>query len=245
MSGSRRIEVVIADGDEFTRAGLRTVLDAEADVRVVAEAASVTDAIGRCARLDPDVVVLAASLPEGGRVVEACRALRTHARRTRVLVLIDRVDISSVRATVLAGADGCLARSSRVDDVRHVVRTVATGVPALDPSVTRILLDHLRQHPAPADHDGVPLSSAECRALQLVADGKTNREIAAALAVSEKTVKTGSATLSASCTSAAAPRPPFASRCRGRRSSGPWRRPAAAAGSPKSDRSSVRPRRLR
>jgi DNA-binding NarL/FixJ family response regulator len=122
-------------------------------------------------------------------VVEACRALRTHARRTRVLVLIDRVDISSVRATVLAGADGCLARSSRVDDVRRVVRTVATGVPALDPSVTRILLDHLRQHPAPADHDGVPLSSAECRALQLVADGKTNREIAAALAVSEKTVK--------------------------------------------------------
>ena len=189
MTGTRRIEVMIVDGDEFMRAGLRTLLNAEADLRVVAEAATSAEAIRQCARLRPHVVVLDGALADGGGLVESCRALRAHARRTRVLVLLERVEPMSVLAAVLAGADGCLAKSSRVDDIRRLVRAVASGEAALDGQVTRILLDHVRRQPAPADDNDARLSHAECRVLQLVAAGKTNREIASALAVSEKTIK--------------------------------------------------------
>jgi DNA-binding NarL/FixJ family response regulator len=189
MNSTTRIEVMIVDGDEFMRAGLRAMLSAETDIRVVAEAANSAEAIRQCARLSPHVVVLDGSLADSGGLVEACRALRAHARRTRVLVLIEPVEPISVLAAVLAGADGCLAKSSRLDDVLRVVRAVASGEAALDRHVTRILLDHLRRQPVRAHDNGAPLSHAECRVLQLVAAGKTNREIASALAVSEKTIK--------------------------------------------------------
>jgi DNA-binding NarL/FixJ family response regulator len=188
MTATKRIEVMIADGDEFVRAGLRALFHTEADVRVVAETTSSADAVRQSARLGPDVVVLDGSIPDG-EIVEACRALRSHAPRTRVLVLIDRVEPASVLNAVLAGADGCVAKSSRLSDVRRIVRAVAAGEAALDPHVTRILLDHLRRQPTREGDDGATLSDAERRVLQLVAAGKTNREIAAVLAVSEKTVK--------------------------------------------------------
>jgi DNA-binding NarL/FixJ family response regulator len=189
MHGTTRIEVMIVEEDEFMRAGLRTLLSGESDVCVVAEAATSAEAIRQCTRLSPHVVVLDGSLADSGGLVESCRALRAHARRTRILVLLERVEPMSVLAAVLAGADGCLAKSSRLDDVRRLVRAVASGEAALDGHVTRILLDHLRRQPARADDRGAPLSHAECRVLQLVAAGKTNREIASALAVSEKTIK--------------------------------------------------------
>jgi DNA-binding NarL/FixJ family response regulator len=189
MNGAIRIEVMIADGDEFIRAGLRTLLSAEADVRVVAEAADTAQAIRQCARFSPHVVVLDGSLADSAGLADTCRALHAHGRRTRVLVLLELVEPMSVLAAVLAGADGCLAKSSPLADVRRLVRAVAGGEAALDAPATRILLDHLRRQPARVDESGAPLSHAECRVLQLVAAGKTNREIASVLAVSEKTIK--------------------------------------------------------
>jgi two-component system response regulator DevR len=188
MSESKRIQVIIVSRDEFTRAGLRTVLGIEADFRVVAEIASHDEAIRQSARLRPDVVLLDGALADGG-VAESCRALRAHAPDTHVVVVIDGIEASSVVNAVLAGADGCIAESSRLDDVRRIVRTVAAGEVAFDPHVTRMLLDHLRRHPPEVGNGGTTLTPAESRALRLVAAGKTNREIASDLAVSEKTVK--------------------------------------------------------
>jgi two-component system, NarL family, response regulator DevR len=188
MNVGKRIEVLIADSDEFVRAGLHALLSTEADVRVVAAMASNTEAIRQSARLGPDVVLLDGSLPDNG-IVEACRALRSQAPGTRVLILIDRVDATSVLAAVLAGADGCVAKRARLDDLRRVLRAVAAGEAALDAHVTRILIDHLRRQPESAGDDETALSAPERRVLQLVAAGKTNREIASALAISEKTVK--------------------------------------------------------
>jgi two-component system response regulator DevR len=188
MNESTRIEVIIVARDEFTRAGLRAGLSAEADVRVVAEMASNDEAIRQASRLRPHVVLLDGALANG-HVVDCCRALRTHAPNTRVVVLIEAIDPSYVFNAVRAGADGCIAESSRLEDVRRIVRAAAAGEVAFDPRLTRMLLEHLRRYPPDLGDGGTALSPAECRALRLVAAGKTNREIASDLAVSEKTVK--------------------------------------------------------
>ena len=188
MSESKRIEVIVVARDEFTRAGLRAVLGVEADVRVVAEMASNEEAIRQAVRLRPHVVLLDGALANG-QLVDCCRALRTQAPDTRVVVLVEALDPSCVINAVRAGADGCIAESSRLDDVRRIVRAAAHGEVAFDPRLTRMLLDHLRRHPPDMGDGGTALSAAECRALRLVAAGKTNREIASDLAVSEKTVK--------------------------------------------------------
>jgi DNA-binding NarL/FixJ family response regulator len=133
-------------------------------------------------------VILDGVVADGG-LVELCRALRTRAPHTRVVVLIGAIEASSVIHAVRAGAEGCIAESSHPDDVRRVVREVSSGEVAFDPQVTRTLLGHLRQHPPDVAHGGAALTAAECRVLRLVAAGKTNREIASDLAVSEKTVK--------------------------------------------------------
>jgi len=188
MNESTRIEVIIVARDEFTRAGLRAGLSAETDVRVVADMASNEEAIRQAARLRPHVVLLDGALANG-HVVDCCRALRAHAPTTRVVVLIEAIEPLSVVNAVRAGADGCIAESSSLDDVRRIVRAAATGEVAFDPRLTRMLLEHLRRYPPDAGDGGTALSPAECRALRLVAAGKTNREIASDLAVSEKTVK--------------------------------------------------------
>jgi len=122
---------------------LRTALRIDPDVRVMAQMASNDEAVRQSARLRPNVVILDGVVADGG-LVELCRALRTRAPHTRVVVLIGAIEASSVIHAVRAGAEGCIAESSHPDDVRRVVR---------------------------------------------VAAGKTNREIASDLAVSEKTVK--------------------------------------------------------
>jgi two-component system, NarL family, response regulator DevR len=188
MSDTKRIEVIIVARDEFTRAGLRTVLGIDADMRVVAEIGSNEEAIRQAARLRPDVVLLDAGLTDGG-VAEPCRALRAQAPQTRVVLVVDGIEPSGVLEAVLAGADGCIAESSRLDDVRRIVRAVASGELGFDAHVTRMLFEHLRRHPPDLGNGETTLTAAESRALQLVAAGKTNREIALDLAVSEKTVK--------------------------------------------------------
>ena len=188
MSERKRIEVIIAARDEFTRAGLRTVLSIDADFRVVADTASNEEAIRKSARVRPDVVLLDGAVADGG-LAEPCHRLRAQAPNIRVVVLLEEVEPVSVLNAVLSGADGCIAESSPLDDVRRIVRAVAGGEAAFDSQSTRVLLEHLRRHPPHIGNGGTALTPAECRALQLVAAGKTNRQIASGLAVSEKTVK--------------------------------------------------------
>src|SRR5689334_2402414 len=132
----------------------------------------------------PSSTARSPTAPSSSRAGRSARA-----PQTRVVVLIDTIEPRSVVHAVRAGAEGCIAESSRPDEVRRIVREVAAGEVAFDPQVTRTLLEHLRRHPPDVASGGTALTPAECRALRLVAAGKTNREIASDLAVSEKTVK--------------------------------------------------------
>jgi DNA-binding NarL/FixJ family response regulator len=186
MSSEKRINVLIVDGDAFVRAGIRALLQAEPDIRVVGEAASNTEAIRQSARLGPDVIML--ELPVGATAA-LCREMRAHLPWTRILALVDRADARSVLTAVRAGADGCLSKRTRLDEVRRVVRAVAAGETGLDRGALDILLEHVRREPVVAGDEASGLTDGERRVLTLVAAGKTNKQIASDLAVSEKSVK--------------------------------------------------------
>jgi DNA-binding NarL/FixJ family response regulator len=188
MSSERRTNVLIVDGDAFVRAGLRALLHAEGDMRVVGEATSGREAIRQSARLGPDVVLLDAALPDGATAA-VCRELRAQLPRTRVLILVDRADTRSVLTAVQAGADGCVSKTARLEEVRRVVRAVVAGEAGLDRRALEVLLDHVRRQPSPPGDGPAALTEVERRVLTLVAAGKTNKQIASDLALSEKSVK--------------------------------------------------------
>jgi len=184
------IRVLIVDDQALMRAGFRMILDAEADIEVVGEAADGLEAIDQAASLRPDVVVMDIRMPRLDGV-EATRQLPHH----RVLILttfdLDEYVIEALRA----GASGFLVKDAPPEQLVDAVRVVARGEAMLSPAVTRRLLDHVAPkleatHPDPPHARLSQLTSRELEVLRLLARGLSNAEIAAHLVVSEATVKT-------------------------------------------------------
>ncbi len=176
-----RIRVVVADDHAIVRAGLRAVLDAAGDVQVVAEAADGRAAVEAVERLRPDVLLVDLSMP-GLNGVEAVRRVRASTPSTRVLVLSMHAAPEYVRPALRAGALGYLVKGSGLDDLLPALRRVAAGLRFLGPEAAR-----LAEQPDVGD-DLDLLTPREREVLQLVAEGRTNREIAATLGLSPKTV---------------------------------------------------------
>jgi two-component system, NarL family, response regulator DevR len=148
-------------------------------------------AIAAAARLKPDVVLMDVRLPDGSGI-EACRAIRTARAESRVLFLTSFADDDAVLATILAGAQGFLLKDVGSDELLKAVRTVAAGRSILDPAVTQRVLARVQAQSAAAsqvDGQSEDLSPQEQRVLALVAEGMTNKEVATALALSDKTVE--------------------------------------------------------
>jgi len=195
------IRLLIADDHPVVRDGLRGIFEASSEFEVVGEAASGREAVDRAAALRPDVVLMDLNMPRCNGV-EATRRLREQQPATRVVVLTTYSDDAWVFSALQAGARGFLTKDAGADEIRRAVLTVAAGQAQLDPSVQRRLLDAFGsgQHfavaepaepaePAPA---GLPdeLTPREAEVLAQIAAGLSNTEIAAALFVSEATVKT-------------------------------------------------------
>lgn len=185
----RPIRLLLVDDHQVVRVGLRTLLGRGTGVEVVGEAATAEEAVAEAARLAPDVVLLDVRLPDGSGV-EACREIRAANPGTRVLFLTSYADQEAVLATIFAGADGYLLKDIESASLIQAVHKVAAGQSVLDPSVTQPVLAHMQsiaqQEPRGQEE---ALSPQESRVLALLADGLTNKEIAAALDLSEKTVK--------------------------------------------------------
>jgi len=178
----------MVDDHEVLRLGLRTLFSEAGGFQVVAEAGTMAEAIAEARRVTPDVVLMDVRLPDGSGV-EACRAIRTDHPSTRVLFLTSYADDDAVVATILAGAHGFLLKDVSSEELLKAVRTLAAGKSILDPSVTQRVMTRLQSlasDTAPQKTDA--LSPQEQRVLALVAEGKTNKEIAVALSLSEKTV---------------------------------------------------------
>lgn len=187
---SRRIAVLLVDDHEVVRYGLRSLLARERTIDVVGEAGSAAEAIVEATRRRPDVVVLDVRLPDASGI-EACREIRAASPETQVIMLTSYADDEAVFASIMAGASGYLLKEARGQELVRAIEAVARGQSLLDPAVTEKVLERVKRlaaGPAP-DDDEARLSPQQERVLALVADGKTNKEIAAALGISDKTVK--------------------------------------------------------
>jgi DNA-binding NarL/FixJ family response regulator len=182
-----QITVFLLDDHELVRRGVRDLLEAEADIRVVGEASTEAEAVGRVHALDPDVAILDVRL-EQGNGVEACREIRSLHPRTACLMLTSFADDEALFQAIMAGAAGYVLKQIRSGDLVDAVRRVAGGQNLLDPAVTARVLERLRRGP---DEDELiaRLSPQERQVLELLADGLTNRQIAAKLYLAEKTIK--------------------------------------------------------
>jgi DNA-binding NarL/FixJ family response regulator len=180
--------LLLVDDHEVLRMGLRTLFAEAGGFEVVGEAGTAADATALAARVKPDVVLMDVRLPDRSGV-EACREIRARRSATRVLFLTSFADEGAVMATVLAGADGFLLKEVGGEELVKAVRTVAEGRAVLDPAVTGSMLARIKALADPArEPTEEPLSPQEQRVLALVAEGRTNKEIAVALGLSEKTV---------------------------------------------------------
>jgi DNA-binding NarL/FixJ family response regulator len=185
----QRLRVVIADDQPLLRAGFKALLESAGEIEVVAEAATGEEAIKQAREHRPDVVLMDIRMP-GMDGIEATRQLTG----TRVLILttfgLDEYIIQALRA----GASGFILKDTRVEDLLQAVRTVAAGDAFLSPAVTRQLLNQVaRRLPAAVDRRPEQLgelTERELAVLRMLAAGLSNSEIAAALVLSEATVKT-------------------------------------------------------
>jgi DNA-binding NarL/FixJ family response regulator len=186
---TKPLRVLLVDDHEVVRQGLRALLDRRPAFQVVADVGTMADGISAAGRYQPDLVLMDVRLPDGNGV-EACRAIRAERPATRVVMLTSYPDEEAVLAAILAGASGYLLKEIRGRDLVAALEAVGRGDSLLDPAVTERVLERVRRLAAGDAHDELAtLTSQERKILMLVAEGKTNREIAGEVFLSEKTVK--------------------------------------------------------
>ena len=186
-NGAVTTRVFLLDDHEVVRRGLRDLFDAEDDLEVVGEASTAEEALGRIPPTKPDVAVLDVRLGDGGDGVEVCREIRSRHPEVRCLMLTSFADDEALFAAIMAGASGYVLKQVRGNDLLDAVRRVGRGESLLDPTLTGKVLDRLRAKPVEDELGG--LTDQERRILELIAEGRTNRQIAEEIFLAEKTVK--------------------------------------------------------
>ncbi len=183
------LRVMLVDDHEVVRNGLRAMLEATGDIRVVAEAGTVRDAVIQAERTRPEIVVMDVRLADGSGI-EATREIRAQRPATQVLMLTSFADDEALFASIMAGASGYVLKQIRGGELVRAIRAVGQGQSLLDPAVTATVLDRLRKGKHLLRDEKLARLSAQAeRILGLVAEGLTNREIGDRLRLAEKTVK--------------------------------------------------------
>jgi DNA-binding NarL/FixJ family response regulator len=191
---SEDIRVLVADDQALVREGLMTLLQAAAGIQPVGAAADGLQAVAQCARHRPDVVLMDLRMP-GLDGVEATRRIRATQPEVEVVVLTTHADEASILDALQAGARGYLTKDAGIAEIARAVQAAASHQTLLDPVVHARLLaaagaGAARRAPERPPELPADLTAREAEVLSLVAQGLSNGEIAAALVVSEATVKT-------------------------------------------------------
>jgi len=184
-----QVRLLLVDDHRVVRLGLAALFRTVPHFQVAGEAGTAAEALVEAQRCLPHVVLMDVRLPDGSGI-EACREIRSALPDTRVVMLTSYSDEQAVVAAILAGAAGYLLKQTDPERLVGAVETVARGESLLDPAVTRIVFERLRQMGEVVVNDVFTgLTEQERRILPLSAVGRTNKEIAGALILSEHTVK--------------------------------------------------------
>jgi len=186
---TKPIRLLLVDDHQVVRIGLRTVLHNNQGITVVGEVGTKAAAVRAVKRLNPDIVLMDVRLPDGSGV-EACRDILASHPTTRVIFLTSFADDEFALAAILAGAQGYVIKNIDSGSLIQSIRTVSNGHSFLSPALTQRALERLKAGPAQAGRvRKQSLAPQEERVLALVAEGLTNKEIAATMQLSDKTVK--------------------------------------------------------
>jgi len=183
-----KLRILLADDHETVREGLRMILNAQPDMQVVAAVGDGREAVAQCEKITPDVVIMDISMP-GLNGLAATSQLTERCPSARVLTLTRHADNSYLQQLMRAGAAGYVLKQSRPAELLHAIRAVATGGKYLDASMTPAASTLATKPPVPGPEPTTPLSPRETEVLRLIAWGNTNKEIAARLDLSVKTVE--------------------------------------------------------
>jgi two-component system, NarL family, response regulator LiaR len=185
------ITILVVDDHAVVREGLRAFLAVQEGFQIVGEAADGEEALEQAERLEPDVILMDLVMPNRDGV-SAMRELRTRAPHTRVIVLTSFLEEDRLLPALEAGAAGYLLKNSEPAELARAVRAAHAGEAIIDPVVAARLVHALSDRPAPggARTHLDELTGREHEVLVLIAQGRSNKRIARALGISEKTVKT-------------------------------------------------------
>jgi len=184
------LRLLVVDDHEVVRQGLVALLDRREGFQVVAEAGTVAEALEQARRHEPEIVIMDVRLPDGSGI-EACREIRAELPATKVVMLTSYPDEEAVLSAIVAGASGYLLKQVRARDLVAALEAVGRGESLLDPAVTEKVLERIRRIASGSQETDElsQLTGQERKILLLVAEGKTNKEIAAEIFLSDKTVK--------------------------------------------------------
>ena len=186
---ARPLRLLVVDDHEVVRQGLVSLLERREHFQVVAEAGTAAEAVEMARKFEPDLVVMDVRLPDGSGI-EACREIRSEFPNTKVVILTSYPDEEAVLSAIIAGASGYLLKQIRGRDLISSLESVGRGDSLLDPAVTEKVLDRVRRIATGTYTDEMAqLTQQEQKILLLVAEGKTNKEIASEVFLSDKTVK--------------------------------------------------------
>lgn len=183
------LRILLVDDHEVVRVGLRALLERHPDFMVVDEASTAREALEKALLHTPDVVVMDIRLP-GGDGITACREIKQQLPQTNVIMLTSYAEDEMLFEAINAGAAGYVLKQIGGDELVRAIERVGRGEALLDPSVTQQVLRRLRQASWQEQASAFSeLTEQELRVLSLVAEGKTNREIARILFLGEGTVR--------------------------------------------------------
>ena len=184
----KTIRILIADDHGIVRKGIKALLATEKDMQVVGEAENGAEAVEKAASLSPDVVLMDLVMPEMDGI-EATRRITAAQQETKILVLTSFAADDKVFPAVKAGALGYLLKDSTPEQLLEAIRQVHRGEPSLEPSIARKVLQELSHAGEAGRQTTEPLTERELDVLRLIAQGMSNKEIAAKIFVAEWTVR--------------------------------------------------------
>jgi two-component system, NarL family, response regulator DevR len=188
MPDSQKVRVLIVDDSEVVRMGLKALLGSAPKISIVGEAGTVADGIAAALKLVPDVILLDIRLPDGTGF-DACRAIIRKQLDSRILILTSVADDALVDEAIRAGAHGYLLKEINGQGLIQAIHDVAAGKSILDPAITARIISLVKSGASSQRDALADLSPQERRVLSLIADGRTNKEVASEMNLSEKTVK--------------------------------------------------------